>query len=59
MFKWLAKIRLAFLEDEYRHLSDKCFLTLRGGRYSEYHQYSAQRKRVEEKAVKIKQRYSL
>ena len=59
MFKWLAKIRLAFLEDEHRHLSEKCFLTLRGQNHKEYAYYSAQRKRVEDKAVKIKERYSL
>ena len=59
MWRWLAKIRLAFLEDEYLHLSDKCFLTLRGGRFTEYANYSAQRKRVEEKALKLKEKYSL
>lgn len=59
MFRWLAKIRLAFLEDEHSDLSDKCYLTLRGQNYKEYAFYSAQRKRVEDKAAKIKERYSL
>lgn len=57
--RWLAKIRLAFLEDKYLYLSDKCFLTLRAGHHNEYARYSAQRKRMEEKAAKIKERYSL
>lgn len=59
MRRWLAKIQLAFLEEEYGDLSEKCFLTLRGGRIKEYAQYCARRKRVEEKVIQIKERYSL
>ena len=59
MRRWLAKIRLGFLEEKHAYLSEKCFLTLRGGRIKEYAQYCARRKRVEEKAMKLKERYSL
>lgn len=59
MRRWLAKIRLAFLEAKHSYLSDRCFLTLRAGRNTEYALYSARRKRVEEKAIQIKERYSL